>query len=183
MHALVLHNIKPCCITEITYLLLPVWRSLSHLSWIGLSLLGSRRSIRQVQISSVPAPVKDAPLLLGAGQGWAQTAGNHMTETVETAREAGRRNAWTGSQLGQRVFGVFPSPGDIGGSPANWAVNINHLIPQIFGTCERDYRLAVCTDQRVCSPSIVPAQRPILTASILFRHRYFSVAFTQRCFI
>lgn len=31
-----------------------------------------------------------------------------MTKTVETIREAGMRNAWAETQLGQRVFGVFP---------------------------------------------------------------------------
>lgn len=103
----VLHNIMPCCISHPTprdhsppaaclakssslvlNRFVPAWQQTVHSTG--------------AEISSVPAPVKDAPLLLGAGQGWAQTAGNHMTETVETAREAGNEKCmdWipTGSE-------------------------------------------------------------------------------------
>lgn len=36
-------------------------------------------------------------------------------------------------------LGYFRALG-IDGSPANWAVNINHFIPQIFGPCRREFR-------------------------------------------
>lgn len=69
----------------------------------ALPLFGGRQTIRQVQTSSTAAQVKDAPLLLGAGQCLAETAGNHMTQTVAIIGEGVRTNAWNGSKLGQRV--------------------------------------------------------------------------------
>lgn len=38
---------------------------------------------------------------------------------------------------------------------ANLAVNINHFIPQTFGTCKTDQRLSVSTDKRFYSLTIV----------------------------
>lgn len=104
----------------------------SHLSGMGLSVLGSRRqSIRQVQISSAPVQVWDAPLLLGAGQGWAQTAGTD------------RRLSHDQHRLDWEMHGLDPnwvrlSLGDFraletGRSPETWAVNFNLVIPHIFG--------------------------------------------------
>lgn len=87
---------------------------------------GGRRSSGStgaILLSSPPARVRDAPL---PARGWTQTAGNHMTKTLDTILCV--RNAPTGSQLGQVVFGVFPSSGDT----AKSAVNINHCIPRRY---------------------------------------------------
>lgn len=100
-----------------------------------------------MQISSTPAEVKDGPLLLGAGQGWAPTAGNHMTETVDTIREATLRSARTGSQLGQIVFGVFPSPGDRWVSGILSGEHQSFYSPDIWPMWERIQ--AVSTEQKV----------------------------------
>lgn len=108
MGAAVLQNKMPNTISERTRWPLTTCgvcgAGVSRLSGTGFPQFGSRRSARQVQISSITARVKDAPLSLGAGQCWAETAGNHMTKTVETFHEGVLTNAWTGSQLGQRVF-------------------------------------------------------------------------------
>lgn len=102
----------------------------SHLSGTGLPLFGSRRSIRQVQISSVTARVKDAPLSPGAGQGWAETAGCHMTKKVETFREVVLTNGLDPSW----VRGCFGAPVI---SQANLTVSINRFT-RLLKTRERD---------------------------------------------
>ena len=97
--------------------------SLSHLSRVGLCWFGSGKSIQQVHVPSQTGQVEDAPLPLARAAQTAQT-GDHMTETAETVWEGVMTNAWTGSELGQRVHRVYQSPGEY---PPNGAGNINHF--------------------------------------------------------
>lgn len=95
------------------------------------SLFSSRHTIQKVQSFS---PLVKSKRCSSPARGWAHADSRQSWPRQWTIREAVMTNSWTGSQLGQMVYGVFQRTGDGSPTTREWR---DVLFSRYFCQCER----------------------------------------------